>query len=76
MKPGRCLTEQPGVKAPGTLKRTTFLVAHSVGGVLMMGFIGDKRRVCDGRWAMGDDEGGVIGYRLFEGRGDQPLLAL
>jgi hypothetical protein len=29
MKPGRCLAEQPGVKAPGTEKRTTFLLAHS-----------------------------------------------
>jgi len=24
------LTEQPGVKAPGTAKRTTFLLAHSM----------------------------------------------
>jgi hypothetical protein len=30
MKPGRCLAEQPGVKAPGTEKRTTFLPANSV----------------------------------------------
>jgi hypothetical protein len=32
MKPGRCFAEQPGVKAPGTEKTTTFLSAHSAKG--------------------------------------------
>ena len=39
MKPGRWRSEQPGVKAPGTETRTTFLPANSV--------VGKKRRGLD-----------------------------
>lgn len=43
--PGRCLTEQPGVNAPGTAKRTTFLSLNSWLALKVMGMpqdVGDS----------------------------------
>jgi len=49
MYPGRCLAEHPGVKAPGTEKRTTFFPANSVE---MVSFL-----FCGGQMRGGFDKG-------------------
>jgi hypothetical protein len=47
MYPGRCLAEHPGVKAPGTEKRTTFFPANSVEMVSFLFGVGEVRGCFD-----------------------------
>lgn len=43
--PGKCLAEQPGVNAPGTENKTTFLPAHSV---LLVSYLDSAEGLEDG----------------------------